>query len=313
MPSTRSQFGSILSDAFQSTGIPNLVIAAELRTRGHKNITLSTLDSWKRGNSLPLGETWAATVTDLETIFGLEPHTLADALKADSENLHYGRGQSAFTPQEGTQPNLDRTVVEEHLKELNSELDWNYEAYRKTMEEDVTISADRHFEESRITLVVQLPDVPQPTLHLSTHLVHGLHHDADDIGIYDIRGATVGETITKELDDGLSKTMTLLLPQGRPGQLHQVQYVHRVRYQHPLDYTLDRLFLWHLLLYKARVTFEGSLPNNIRWEIHSSDSSDAYNDAQLLFSQPLTPIGNTVSAMLENPQDMWALIRWDNA
>lgn len=313
MSQLSSSFAIAFTTALENSGLPANAVAAELTERGYP-VDTKTLSAWQRGNTLPLHKAWKPAITQLENILGLAESSLDKALH---EDVYSSMGATTtpipLTPTEGSHPTVTCTQARRHFRELDTSIVWDNEAYRKTMSETIVISEDFCRAESHITLVVQLPAVHKPVIHVSAHLDKNMvsAHDEDYIGVYDVEGATIGETVTKDLDDAVSKTTTLILPPGIPGQLCQISYKQLFVYSEPMTSACNRLFPWPLLYYTCEVTFEGEVPDNPRWEvIIEMDDTDPHPEPTL--SCPLTPVGNTVSATLEKPCDMWAVVRWDN-
>lgn len=310
MAQLSSSFAKVLATALGDSSLPVAAIAAELADRGYP-VDAKTLSAWQRGNTLPLHKAWKPAIAELDNILGLPEGALDNALRDDLQSARNSAAVIPFLPFNSVDPSTQSSQASRHFHELDKEISWDNEAVRKTMSEKIILSEDLCSAEYRISLVVQLPAVHKPTVHLSTHYLKDLMPAEGDIGVYDVEGATIGATIEKDLGDAISRTTTLELPPGIPGQMRQVSYAHHFVFPKPVTFTVDRVFSWPLLYYTCDVTFLGSVPDAPRWEVMRETQADL-DSPEPLFSRPLMPVGNTLSVVLENPCNMWAVIRWDS-
>lgn len=220
-----------------------------------------------------------------------------------------GRG-NPLTPDKGDAPRLFSPDAGMHFDNLDKTLTWSGEAIRKTMEEELTVSADLRHVTHRVVLCARRPRTRQATLHISSHFDLNTHPDEDDIGVYDIEGAEVTDVAVETVDDGTSKIVTLLLPPGAPGDMQQVAYTHRFDFVEPVEMVLDRIFAWQLLYYSCRIVFEGGVPDNPRLQIVACKNLLEVSDG-VEFTRPLTPRDNSVEFRLDEPYGMQALVIWD--
>lgn len=221
-----------------------------------------------------------------------------------------GRG-NPLTPNTGDAPRLFNPDAGMHFDSLDKTLTWSGEAIRKTMEEELTVSADRRHVTHRVVLSARRPRTRMATLHISSHFDLNTHPAEGDIGVYDIEGAEVAHVAVETVDDGISKIVTLVLPPGAPGEIQQVSYSHRFDFVEPVEMVLDRIFAWQLLYYGCKIVFEGGVPDNPRLQIVACKSLLDVSDGVEL-TRPLTPCGDCVEFRLDEPFGMQAMVVWDS-
>ena len=215
-----------------------------------------------------------------------------------------------LTPEKGDAPRPFHPVAEMHFEGLDKEVAWSSEAIRKTMEEELTVSADFRSVTHRVVLSALRPRTRFATLHVSTHFDLSTHPAEDDIGITDIEGAEVADVAVQAVDDGISKTVTLVLPPGAPGDIQEVAYTHHFDFDAPVEMVLDRVFAWQLLYYGCTITFEAGVPKNPRLQVLACKALAGVSEGVEL-TRPLTPRGNSVEFRLDEPCGMQALVVWD--
>lgn len=272
--------------------------------------TVATLSYWRSGESLPYRKVSTRAVKALEIILEVPSGTFIQALQDDIDSANAVANIDA----EGNvnAPHNSDTQVMRAFGGLDSSLDWEDEAIREMLEEEYVVSADfRHFYVC-ITLLVRLPDMfTSPTLHVSNMWDYGsVQPEPDDIGVYKVEGATIGETVTDATEEGLCKTTTLYLPSTLPpNTLHRVYYEQKYEVREPATETSWRLFSWPLRFYSARVTFEGELPASINWTLRKVDEKGEFTK-QIVTSKPLKPVNKMVQASVEKVSNAVSYFTW---
>lgn len=299
MDAASSQFSALLANATRTRNLSDATLSAEMGARG-TYLSTGTIGAWKSGQSLPFHDSWLPILAQLDSLLGLEPDTLAAALDTDTANSQ--------PPSLAVPPARSYAASHRHFIVLNDFLDWSNEAERRTIEDSFTISADFRDIGQRTAIMARQPDYNRATLHLSTHFDQNEKPGRNELALHDIVGADVAEILTQETEDGVSTTTKLLLPSGKPGDLHVVQYTQGARTGSPLPAVPGRVFSWPLLRYTCAVAFEGDVPEEILWNVWIADEHDDTGDGT--HSRPLVPDGHAVHAAIDNPYNVVTGISW---
>lgn len=272
--------------------------------------TAATLSYWRSGQSLPFRKASKRAVLALEEILQVPTGTLTRALKTDIEESSAAARANAGS--NGNVPQNSDTEVLRNFGGIDASIDWEDEAIREILEEEVRVSADFRTVTSRITILARVPNLyTSPALHVSSFWNRDALPSPDDIGVYQIEGATVGETLTEVMPEGVSKTTTLHLPTTLPpNTLHRVYYEQGYfNLPEPVTVAALRAFSWPLRFYTARLTFEGELPASVEWRLSKTDPKGSYVQ-QVITSKQLRPINKTVQASIENISNAVSSFTW---
>lgn len=301
-----SSFAELLSQSISATGMTLREVTDRLADEGFATTT-ATLSYWRNGRSVPFRKASKFVVTALETVLNLAPNTLTHALEMDLATAHKSMASLPVPlPQ-----NSDEST-QNMFGELDALTDWEGEVIREVLEEEIIVSADFRHIERRITILARITGKSSPTLHVSNSWESPTELDSpNDIGVYNIEGANIGETIETFHEGTISKTTTLLLPDYVPvGELHRVYYEHRYRAtEAPFSIAGKRAFSWPLRFYTCRVIFLGELPSNIEWVL-SRTAYYGQTREKTLVSHVLRPVNATVQASEENLENAIAYFRW---
>lgn len=308
MPQTLQKSSRFASD---------LKMAIAISGRSHEDITQSlraykihttpdALKAWESGAVVPRPHTSDKAISALEKILELTPDTLMSSFLNDLEGT--SKEQHRHAQPTGHYPN--DFVFGPDFHGLDQETDWTREVYREELNENIVISTDFRKIRQCVRVAVRVPYTKHGTLHVSNMWDKNTYIATDDIGVYEIEGAIVGDTIAKTVQDGVVKTTTLLLPENcKPGDLHYISYEHRFVSKTPQTKTAERSFSWHLNLYSCAVTFLGRTPEDINWILTSLDE-DSFNVQKNIYTRPLTPTGNTVSISVRDIENAAGTIVW---
>lgn len=274
------------------------------------SVPAAALEAWRTGQSLPVHESWRPIISRCESLLNLPPNTLLESLDADIEALHATGGDNDIDAS-GVKP-AQRTLSSsrKHFEELDQQLDWSNEAERKIIEEDFIVSADFRTITQKVAIVARQVGLNRSTLHISTH--YDEDQDPNDPKIHtfsDLTGATVVDTILERADDSLSRTRKLLLPPGKLGDFHRVEYVQVTRTPNPVSATPGRIFAWPLFFYRCSIHFEGPVPAQLQWSVtHLGDGSS--DEAETVLTRPLHAEGSTATASIEHPNALMCAVSW---
>lgn len=300
-------FSTILTQAIASSGLSLTDIVNEL---GKQGLTISTasLSYWKTGKSLPTRKNSLPILQAIETICSLKPGTLVEAAKIDSQVNHNRR---TFTSTYNNRaPDNTHTQVPADSEELESEIQWKYEAEREIIVDSFHVSADFKQIQSEVLILARITNPTHSHLHVSSYLSHDDTQYSDtETGLLYLEGATIGDIIRHE--NSRSITLRLDLPQERKvGELHRVFYLPTPYHPNsPCTESPFRYFAWPLRMYNCSIVFEGEVPENIEWVTEGSRHSNGSRIKQIT-TQRVQPSDNTVQITLENVQGIMGYFRW---
>lgn len=307
MPDTlasSSRFASDLKMAIAISGKSLDDIARELVS--HKiRTTPEALHAWETGEVLPRPKTSERAITALEEVLELTPGTLLTSFSRDLED---GAAKPDYS---GVSSHYANELVFENFHRIDENTNWDHEVYREELNESILVSDDFRKIRQRVRVGVRVPYGKHGVLHVSTFWDNTAPPSADDIGVYEIEGAIVGETTTERNSEGTAKTTTLILPDdAQPGDLHYISYEHHFISKTAQNSTAQRAFSWHLNTYSCTVSFMGRTPENIEWVLTSVDTN-SFSAQKNIYTRPLTPMGNTVTVSVNDIEDVIGVIRWD--
>ena len=299
-------FATALSAAMDMRGISARRLGQELYRRGH-TVPMGWIANWRNGRSLPRRASTQQAVREMERILRLREDDLLAPLRSDilgETALENGR---IVAPLRAQPENDDRDIIRK-FSSIDQDINWDGEVYREAMEEEFHISGGFRSVQMQVSLVVRYGAKPDPTLHVSAFWDPENTPTEDDIGVYEIDGAEVGQTLTETFPYGTTKTTTLHLPSGSEGDLRQIRYEQGYRSQSPLEVAVLRAFAWPISVYTGRVYFDETVPPNIRWEESHVDASGTEKRVRV---RRLEPAGNFVQMSVENISNATGAFWWD--
>lgn len=300
-------FATALGSAMSLRGVSAHDLETLLFRRGHK-VPTDWISNWRSGRSLPRRGSTLQAVREIERELRLSKDDLLAPLRSDmlaEQAIARGRNPLARI----AEPEYaDRDIIRKFAT-MNSDVRWDGEVHREALTEEVLISADFHSVLIRNSIIVRYGPNPRPTMHISIFWDEDNPPPADDdIGIYEIDGATVGKVRTRVESFGIGKTTSLMLPKGEEGTLHRLYYEQRYTSEPPLTETATRSFPFPISVYTGKVIFEGEVPPKLRFLQSRTDDAGI---EKIVRTRPLEPFGNSVQASAEDVVHATALFRWD--
>lgn len=300
-------FSTILNQAIASSGLSLTNIVDELDKKG-LTLSAASLSYWKTGKSLPTRRSSRPILEALEAMCSLTPGTLIQAAQSDSEANH---NRHILNSSSHTRvPNNAHAQVPSESEDLESDIQWEYEAEREIIVDSYHISADFKQIQSEIMILARITNPTRSHLHISSYVSADDEQYADsETGLRYLEGAVIGEIIRHK--DSRAITLRLDLPEERKvGELHRVFYLPAPFYPtSPCTLSPNRHLAWPLRLYNCSVCFEGDIPDNIEWVTEKTQQTHGARTKQIT-TQRVQPNGNTVQISLENAQGIMGYFRW---
>lgn len=300
-------FSTILNQAIQSSGLSLTYISNELKKQG-MNVSTASLSYWKTGKSLPTRKSSRPILAALETMCSLTPGTLIQAAQSDSKA---NRDRYILNSSSRTRvPNNAHAQVPSESEDLESNIQWDYEAEREIIIDSHHISADFMQIQSQIMILARIANTARSHLHISSYVGADDEQYADsETGLRYLEGAVIGDIIRHK--DSRAITLRLDLSEERKvGELHRVFYLPAPFYPtSPCTVSPNRHLAWPLRMYNCSVTFEGDVPNKIEWVTEKTQEKHGARTKQIT-AQRVQPSGNTVQISLENIQGIMGYFRW---
>ena len=304
---TQESFAAVLSEAIASANLSLTDIVNQLEQQG---LTLSTasLSYWKTGKSLPTRKNSLPVLNAIETMCSLPSGTLVRAVKNDVKTK---RNRQIFVSE--THPRLpDNThaQVPKDSEDLESGINWEYEAEREIITDSYHISADFQSIQSEVMILARITNPSHSYLHISSYLsTDEGEFDTNDTGLRYMEGATIGDVIRHK--NSKSITLRLDLPAERKvGDLHRVFYLPAPFHPtSPCKQSPNRHLAWPLRMYNCNVVFEGDVPDHIEWVTEATEQGRGGRVKQIT-TRNIQPDGNTVQITLENAQGVMGYFRW---
>ena len=300
-------FAAALGAAMDLRGASAHDLGSLLYRRGHK-VPTDWISHWRTGRSLPRRGSTLQAVREIERILRMREDDLLAPLRSDilAEQAIARGGRPLQRIAEPEYADLD---IVRKFASMNRDIRWDGEVHREALTEEVVISADFHSALIRNSLVVRYGPNPRPTMHISIFWdADNPPPDKDDIGIYEIEGATVGKVRSVARSFGIGKTTSLMLPQGEEGELHRLYYEQRYTSVPPLTETATRAFPWLVSVYTGKVVFEGQVPPRIRFIQSITDEAGVEKTER---TRRMEASGDFVQTSAEDLLHMTTLFRWD--
>ncbi|MBR5951614.1 MAG: hypothetical protein IKZ87_09335 [Actinomycetaceae bacterium] len=289
-----SHFAHELTKFFNDSSLTVDHVVRELNDCGFP-VPLHTFNYWLQGYFLPRSESAFQLVAVLEGICSITDNRLANALLVD---LSSG---SSFVPgaseQSGTVGFAMSQEMDARFPTGSSVIDWEANLIQKAVHDEIWVSADYKYIRHRVGVLARVPAVPNPTFVFQVRYGEGERLGSDE-AFYDLSGIKL--RTLESFDDG---DMTVVSAQFSlpdtvvPGDLHSLSYSCDYVTDEPIDIVGQRFLPWALDFYSCKVTFEGGIPDGIRYatfEVIGDEEIEIPSDI------PLTRKDNTVSISIRN-------------
>lgn len=291
----RSHFARILNELLEQTSMSAEDVVSEINRHGFP-LPLHTFNYWLQGYFLPRSGSAFQIIAILEDILGVSDNRLSDALLQDlSSGLSFVPGDSAGQEVVGGFPKTaEKTRFETVADRV---IDWEANLIQKAVRDEIVLSADHCYIRYTATVLARVPSVPNPTFVFQL-----LYDEDDEVGgdnyFYNLSGL---ELKKQEIFDDSGRAVCVAqfaLPDGVvPGDLHKLSYSWDVVTQTPKERIGERFFPWSLDFYSSSITFEGGIPEDIRYATCQSVEGQ---DIEVLNDIPVIRNGNTVSISKKN-------------
>ncbi|MBR5951068.1 MAG: hypothetical protein IKZ87_06510 [Actinomycetaceae bacterium] len=256
-------------------------------------VPLHTFNYWLQGYFLPRSETAFQIVSMLENIFGLIDNRLSDALL---EDLSSG---ASFVPGENIQKEL-APFPEEYKRfsrNADDEADWQANVVQKVVRDDVVLSADRKYVKHKVTILARVPPAPNPTFFFQISHKNDMKIARGDI-FYDLSGISLKKCDVFEENGFTIYAAQFALPDDVvPGDLHSFSYACDEKTTEPITEICDRFLPWTLDFYSGKVTFEGGVPEGVRYVTLKQEGG---REVEVPNDLTVTHYGESVSVSTKN-------------
>lgn len=284
----RSFFAHELNKILNNTSMSAEDVVSEINRHGFP-LPLRTFNYWLQGYFLPRSENAFQLVSIIEVITEITDNRLSNALLQD---LASG---NSFVPGESVTAEHFVSPVSEDTRfftTIDASTDWESILIQKAIRDEAVVSADLKKVRYKSTVLARVPSAPNPTFVFQLIHEEGISNDGDDY-LYDLVGIELKKQEIFE-EDGLTVCAThFTLPEGTaPGDLHNLSYSWAEKSVVPLEKVGGRVLPWTLDFYSATITFEGDIPDGIRYVTRdpiAKTSTETPNDIVLSYDR------NTVS------------------
>lgn len=303
----RSRFAYELNKMLDETSMSAEDIVEELNERGFP-LPLRTFSYWLQGYFLPRSDGAFQLVSILENMCGMEENVLSDAL------LHDLSSGASFVPGEYVESETfgapSRKSVDSRFSSAAARaIDWEANLIQKAVRDEVSISADYKHTHHKVTVLARVPAVPDPTFVFQ--LLYEPHERVvpGDEYFCDLSGITLQkqEVFTQEDGSAICVTKFSLPDSAVPGTLHKFSYSWDEESDKPLNKLNERLFPWSVDFYSCTMTFEGGIPEDIRYVTYKAVDNQ---EIEVPCDLPLVCEGNTVSISVKNIAEMTGMFRY---
>lgn len=301
--SERSRFAHELNKMLMQSSLSAEDIVEELNRRGFP-LPLRTFNYWQQGYFLPRSDSAFQLISILEGICGGEGNRLSDALLQDlSSGNSFVPGE--YTPPEAINPSASKTRFS---RSADRAIDWDANLIQKAVRDDVWISADYKKTHFTTTVLARVPSVPNPTFVFQ--LLFEPHEQmANEDYFYDLSGMTLQKQEFFNEEDGTISCVTKFsLPESAaPGDLHKLSCSWDEESEKPLDTLNERIFPWSVEFYSCKLTFEGGVPDDIRYVTYRPVDDQ---EIEVPHDIPIIRDENTVSLSMKNVANIIGTFRY---
>lgn len=293
----QSRFAEELNKMLEETSMSAEDVVAQLNKYGFP-VPLYTFAYWLQGYFLPRFESAFQMVSALEGIYGITDNRFSDALLEDlSSGLSFVPGESTESGFFATPPADFNYKFSPYFVEPEKTIDWEANLIQKVVRDEIYVSADRTHDHLKTTVLARVPSVPDPTFVLQLLYVPG-ESPGDGEYVYDLSGIEIRKQEIYERDDVIICATRFSLPDNVvPGDLHTLSYSWDEYLQAPREKIGERLLPWTLDFYSCKVTFEGRVPEDIRYATFELFEGE---EVEVPCDIPIVRSGNTVSISAKN-------------
>lgn len=260
----RSYFARELNRMLEETGMSAKEIVEQVNQMAFP-LPERTFTYWLQGYFLPRSDSAFQLVSALESIGGILDHRLSDALLQDlSSGDSFVPGESGQSELIATPPLIEVGRVR-RFAVADKAIDWGANLIQKVVRDEVTINADHTLMRHKATVLARVPSVPNPTLVVQILHEDGATQDGEDF-FYDLVGIDLKKQDVYDIDGATVHAAQFALPDDVvPGDLHSLSYSWNEVSPQSFERICDRYFPWILDFYSCVVTFEGDVPQSLRY------------------------------------------------
>lgn len=258
-----SHFARALNKVLEEASLSAEDIVVELNKHGFP-LPARTFSYWLQGYFLPRSDSAFQLVSILENVCGVTDNCLSDALLQDlSSGASFVPGTGGAADLVGTSPSNDSARF---ITVADRTIDWEANLIQKAVRDEIWISADYKYTRHKATVLARVPAVPNPTFVFQ--LIYDQYETVGgDDYFYDLVGLKLKKQEIFEEDDGavVCAAQFALPDDVVPGDLHRLSYSWDEESQIPREKLSERFLPWSLDFYSSTVTFDGGIPEDIRY------------------------------------------------
>ncbi|MBR6458717.1 MAG: hypothetical protein IKS49_00975 [Actinomycetaceae bacterium] len=291
----RSYFAQELNDILAGISMTPEDIVRELNKQGFP-LPLHTFSYWLQGYFLPRSDSAFQLVGTLEGICGITDNRLSDALLHDlSSGASFVPGADASSELVGSVPSDASTRFATVADRM---IDWEANLIQRAVRDEIWISSDYKYTRHKATVLARVPAVPNPTFVFQL-----IYEPYETVGgddyFYDLAGIELKKQELFDEGDGIRVCAAQFsLPDDVvPGDLHRLSYSWDESSQIPREKLSERFLPWSLDFYSSTITFEGGVPDDIRYVVFMPMGEQ---EVEIDSDIPLIREGNTVSISTKN-------------
>ena len=298
-----SHFAREINALLEQSSLSAEDLVADLNKRGFP-LPLDTFNYWRQGYFLPRSDGAFQLISIMESICGGHGNRLSDALLYDlSSGASFVPGHY-IAPESSTPPTLNTRLT----RIADKAIDWDANLIQKAVRDIGWISADYRKARFTTTVFAHVPSVPNPTFVFQLLLTPHEPVPTEDY-FYNLSGMTLQKQEIFREDDGTISCVTQFsVPESvAPGDLHKLSFSWDEESEKPFDMLNERLFPWSVEFYSCKVTFEGGIPDDIRYVTHKTVDGQ---EVEVPHDIPMIRDGNTVSVSMKNVANVIGSFRY---
>ncbi|MBR6458720.1 MAG: hypothetical protein IKS49_00990 [Actinomycetaceae bacterium] len=292
-----SRFAEELNKILKETSMSPEEAVLEFKKHGLP-VPLHTFNYWLQGYFLPRSESAFQLIAMLEGVYGITDSRFSDALLEDlSSGASFVPGEAGDDDfQSALPPNIGHKI-DPYLDEAGKTIDWEANLIQKVVRDEVILNADRTYSRHTATILARIPAVPNPTFVFQLLYEPGARPGTES-HFYNVTGMSLRKQEIYEQDDMIICSTLFALPDDVvPGDLHTLSYSWDESSDKPRYKEAERYLPWILDFYSCKITFEGGIPEDIRYatfELYDDEEVEVPCDI------PIVRSGNTVSMSAKN-------------
>lgn len=293
MAEERSLFAKELNKRLVATSLSAEDVVRELNKYGFP-VPQHTFSYWLQGYFLPRSEAAFQLVSVLENVLEVVDASLSDALLTDlSSGFSFVPGGNAEV--EALSASEKHSLFSDDADDAT---DWEANAIHKVVRDEVVVSADRKAVTRTVTIFARVPSAPNPSVSFQVVFRDGRDWPGHEDVFYDVTGMTLEKSDVSQKNGRTIYAARFSLPDNvAPGDLHKLSFKMDGCSRELIDVPCYRFLPWVLNLYSASVTFEGGIPENIRFVTCENRGGE---DVEVPNEIPVMRRGNTVSVSIKN-------------